>query len=451
MSGANSMGEVDTTGASSEAPPGAPQATKGTEAAEVARLRAAENADGQGWRRWGPYVGERAWGTVREDYSADGDAWDYLPHDLARSKAYRWGEDGIAGICDRYQLLVLRPGLLERPRPDPQGAALRPDARTRATTARTSRSTTSTSTTRPTHSYMKFLYKYPQAEFPYGRLVEENRRRGGQGREFELLDTGVFDERPLLRHRHRVRQGDAGGPRASASRRSTAGPEPAPLHILPHLWFRNTWAWSADAAAASRRSRSGPPGPDFVSLRGRRLRRSSRCSNLPVEYRLGPRAPVRPPRAATPLFTDNETNMPPRLRPRQRRAASRYVKDAFHRHVVHGEPCVNPDQVGTKAALHYRFDAVPPGGSVVAAAAADRRRRPDAPAGRRRRDRRQRRRPRPTSSTRRIHPPKATEDERLRPAAGAGRPALDQAELPLRRRRLARRRQPRLAAARRRG
>ena len=100
------------------------------------------------WRRWGPYVSERAWGTVREDYSADGDAWDYLPHDLARSKAYRWGEDGIAGICDRYQLLVLRPRLLERPRPDPQGAALRPHARARATTARTSRSTTSTSTTR---------------------------------------------------------------------------------------------------------------------------------------------------------------------------------------------------------------------------------------------------------------------------------------------------------------
>ena len=125
------------------------------------------HGDVTAWRRWGPYVSDRSWGTVREDYSADGDAWDFLPHDLARSKAYRWGEDGIAGICDRYQLLVLRPRLLERPRPDPQGAALRPDARTRATTARTSRSTTSTSTTRPTHSYMKFLYKYPQAAFPY--------------------------------------------------------------------------------------------------------------------------------------------------------------------------------------------------------------------------------------------------------------------------------------------
>ena len=104
--------------------------------------------DHTGWRRWGPYVAERAWGTVREDYSADGNAWAYFPHDLARSKAYRWGEDGLAGICDRYQILVLRTGALERARPDPEGAAVRPRARARATTARTSRSTTSTSTRR---------------------------------------------------------------------------------------------------------------------------------------------------------------------------------------------------------------------------------------------------------------------------------------------------------------
>src|SRR5947209_1206518 len=170
-----------------------PRANGAPGAAERARLD--ENAKAVGrvppWQRWGPYLLERAWGTVREDYSADGDAWSYFTHEQARSKAYRWGEDGIAGICDRYQVLCFAPALWngrdeilkERmfgltPNEGNHGEDIKEyyfyDDNT------------------PTHSYMKFLYKYPQAEYPYNRLIEENKRRAGQGYEFELLDTGIF-------------------------------------------------------------------------------------------------------------------------------------------------------------------------------------------------------------------------------------------------------------------
>ena len=151
------------------------------------------NDDIYSWRRWGPYVSDRSWATVREDYSSDGNAWEHLPHDLARSKAYRWGEDGIAGVCDRYQILALAhsfwntrdPILKERlygvtPNEANHGEDVKEYYFHLDNT--------------PTHSYMKFLYKYPQAEYPYGWLVWENQRRHGQGFEFELLDTGVFDE-----------------------------------------------------------------------------------------------------------------------------------------------------------------------------------------------------------------------------------------------------------------
>ena len=127
------------------------------------------------WYLWGPYVSERQWGTVREDYSADGDAWDYFPHDHARSRAYRWSEDGMAGFCDVEQRLCLGAGAVERPRPDPQGADVRPDRRARATTARTSRSTGGTSTRMPSHSWTRWRYHYPQAAFPYDDLIARER------------------------------------------------------------------------------------------------------------------------------------------------------------------------------------------------------------------------------------------------------------------------------------
>src|SRR5947209_15640591 len=146
-----------------------------------------------GWRRWGPYVSERAWGTVREDYSPNGSAWDYLSHDMARSKAYRWGEDGLAAICDRYQLLVFGLGLWN---------GRDPILKERAFGLTCSEGNHGEDVkeyyfyldSTPTHSYMKYLYKYPQAEYPYRNLVEENRNRGGRGFEYELLDTGIFNE-----------------------------------------------------------------------------------------------------------------------------------------------------------------------------------------------------------------------------------------------------------------
>src|ERR671914_253095 len=194
------------------------------------------------WKRWGPYVSERAWGTVREDYSPWGTAWDYFPHDHARSRAYRWGEDGLAGLCDRYQLLVFAltlwngrdPILKERP------FGLVPSEGNHGEDVKEYYFYLDST---PTHSYMKYLYKYPQSEFPYRKLIEENQRRRGRGFEYELLDTGVFDEDRYFDVFVEYAKNTHNDIciRIEAFNR---GPDPAPLHIIPHLWFRNIWAWS---------------------------------------------------------------------------------------------------------------------------------------------------------------------------------------------------------------
>jgi len=193
------------------------------------------------WKRWGPYLSERAWGTVREDYSA-GDAWGYLPHDHARSRAYRWNEDGLAGISDRHQLICFAlslwnerdPILKERPfgltgNEGNHGEDVKEYYFYLDST--------------PTHSYMKYLYKYPQAEFPYSQLVEENRRRGKDQPEFELLDTGVFQNDRYFDVFVEYAKVDCEDIliRITASNR---GPETARLRLLPTVWFRNTWSWS---------------------------------------------------------------------------------------------------------------------------------------------------------------------------------------------------------------
>jgi serine/threonine protein kinase len=310
------------------------------------------------WRLWGPYVSDRAWGTVREDYSPDGDAWGYLPHDLARSKAYRWGEDGIAGICDRYQLLCFAPAfwnekdpiLKERlfgltPREGNHGEDVKEYYFHLENT--------------PTHSYMKFLYKYPQGAYPYRQLIEENQRRNGQGSEYELLDTGIFDDDryfDIVIEYAKISEEDI-AIRIEAFNR---GPDAAPLHILPHLWFRNLWAWYAQPLPEPA-IRSG-------SKRGGYLRLAADDSDakmppeIPLQYELGVRT-LYGPAGGTQLFTNNETNMP-RVYGAGSTSRSLYVKDAFHRHIIQGEACVNPNQVGTKAALHYRFE-VPAQDSVV--------------------------------------------------------------------------------------
>ncbi len=315
--------------------------------------------DISGWRRWGPYVSDRSWATVREDYSADGNAWDYLPHDLARSKAYRWGEDGIAGVCDRYQLLVFAPAFWNGNDPilKERLFGLTPAEGNHGEDVKEYYFHVDNT---PTHSYMKLLYKYPQRAFPYAALVEENRRRNGQGFEYELLDTGVFDDDRYFDIVIEYAKADPEDlcVRIEAFNR---GPEAAPLHVLPHLWFRNTWAWGCSRLPEPA-IRPGLDGDGLLSL----VTDDSAVetlSNIPVHYRLGPRT-LYGPAGGTALFTDNETN--------RRRAFGPdcpndkpYVKDAFHRHVVNGEDCINPARTGTKAALHYTFPAVPPGGSVV--------------------------------------------------------------------------------------
>jgi hypothetical protein len=320
---------------------------------EKQRLEQVRAGTGE-WHKWGPYLSERSWGTVREDYSAEGSAWTHLTHDMARSKAYRWGEDGLAGICDRYQLLCFSlalwngrdPILKERafglvPAEGNHGEDLKEYYFYLDST--------------PTHSYMKYLYKYPQAEYPYGWLVDENRRRGGSGPEFELLDTGLFD---ADRYFDVFVEYAKAGPEDMCVRIEAfnRGPEAATLHLVPQLWFRNIWSWgekalrppvirALDGAAALVADDSAADGLD----------------NLPFAYKLGPRVLAGEPDGRA-LFTDNETNT------RKLYGAAdgpRYAKDAFHRAIVEGEAdAVNPQQRGTKAALHY-IREVPAGGSTV--------------------------------------------------------------------------------------
>ena len=309
------------------------------------------------WRRWGPYVSERSWGTVREDYSPNGAAWDFLSHDAARSKAYRWGEDGMAAICDRYQLLVFslalwngKDSILKE-----RIFGLTPSEGNHGEDAKEYYFYLDGT---PTHSYMKYLYKYPQATYPYEWLLDENRKRGGRGFEFELLDTGIFDQDRYFDVF--VEYGKASAEdlcvRIEAVNR---GPDAAPLHIVPHLWFRNTWGWS-DPRSATPVIGDGPPAEGAISLLaddgpGERLK------NLPFEYELGKRY-LYAQADGQPLFTDNETNA-------QRlfgvRSANQYFKDGFHRAIVNSEQeAVNSKRTGTKSCVHYEY-VVPAGDSVV--------------------------------------------------------------------------------------
>jgi hypothetical protein len=291
------------------------------------------------WKRWGPYLSERQWGTVREDYSANQACWDYFPHDHARSRVYRWGEDGLLGITDREGRLCFALALWNGRDPilkERLFGLSGPEGNHGEDVKEYYFYLDST----PTHSWMKALYKYPQAEFPYARLVEENRRRGRLDPEFELADTGVFED---------DRYFDVFVEYAKASPddvliRITAanrGPDSAPLHVLPTLWFRNTWSWGRTGEGYWPRPRisSDASGLLFASHAGL------------GEFRLtAGRAPVEP----TLLFTGNETNSErlfgwPNREP--------WVKDAFHEFVVRGrKDAVNPERVGTKAAVHYALD-----------------------------------------------------------------------------------------------
>ncbi len=289
---------------------------------EESRLRKAH------WKRWGPYLSERAWGTVREDYSAHGTAWDYLPHDHARSRAYRWNEDGIAGISDRHQKICFALALWN---------GRDPILKERAFGLTGSEGNHGEDVkeyyfyldSTPTHSYMKYLYKYPQSEFPYGQLIEENSRRGRLAPEFELIDTGVFNEDRYFDVF--VEYAKAGVEdilvRVSAVNR---GLEAAHLRLLPTVWFRNTWSWNHNDDAKPHLRRSDSVVQNAIELEDSELgQRWFYCEGSPEL-----------------LFTENETNTQ-RLFNAPR--ASPFVKDGINEYIVHGtNQAVNPAEVGTR-------------------------------------------------------------------------------------------------------
>ncbi|HET9985705.1 MAG TPA: hypothetical protein VFQ38_19055, partial [Longimicrobiales bacterium] len=306
------------------------------------------------WKRWGPYLSERQWGTVREDYSASGTCWEYFPHDHARSRAYRWGEDGLLGICDRHGRLnfalalwngrdpILKERLFGLTGPEGNHGEDVKELYYYLDAA-------------PTHSYLKALYKYPQREYPYARLVEETGRRTKQEPEYELLDTGVFDgERYFdVTVEYAKASPDDILVRITVANRASgdgAGP-PARLHLLPQLWFRNTWSWGRTKGEYAVR-------PRITAAAGGALRAEH---HLLGTYVLEADAA---PDGTTPtrLFTENETNFE-RLYGSGSVAPGR--KDAFHEYVVHGRTdAVHAAAEGTKAAFHYVLD-VPPGGEVT--------------------------------------------------------------------------------------
>jgi hypothetical protein len=312
------------------------------------KQRLAEYREGVAeWHKWGPYLSERSWGTVREDYSPNGAAWDYFTHDMARSKAYRWGEDGMAGICDRYQLLCFSmalwngkdPILKERP------FGLIPAEGNHGEDLKEYYFYVDST---PTHSYMKYLYKYPQGEYPYSWLVNDNGSRHGTGPEFELLDTGLFDEDKYF---DVFVEFAKAGPEDICIRIEAfnRGPDDADLHIIPQLWFRNIWAWG-DVRKKEPVIAPGPYGKNFISVVADDTDADG-LTNLPFKYKLGKRY-LYVQSDAESVFTDNETNAAKIYGP-QAENGHKYVKDAFHRLIAGGErDAVNPEKTGTKAGFH---------------------------------------------------------------------------------------------------
>ena len=305
---------------------------------EQRRLNEARES-GIGWKRWGPYLSERQWGTVREDYGPDGNAWNYFTHDQSRSRAYRWGEDGLGGLSDDRQQLCFALALWNERDPILK-ERLFGLTNSEGNHGEDVKEYYFYLDSTPTHSYMRYLYKYPQREFPYADLVETNRRRTRDELEYELIDTGIFDDDRYFDVfvEYAKASPDEVLVRISIHNR---GPAAARLQVLPTLWFRNTWSWGDEVARPS------------LSVSGGEILASHSELGEFVLAGDGHREL---------LFTENESNAE-RLWSQSNRTP--YVKDAFHRHVVHGERgAVNPARTGTKAAMRYVLD-VPAGGSEV--------------------------------------------------------------------------------------
>jgi hypothetical protein len=315
--------------------------------AEAQRL-AEDAARKKNWKRWGPYLSERQWATVREDYSPDGTCWDFFPHDHARSRAYRWGEDGLLGITDRECRLCFALALWNGKDPmlkERLFGLTGPEGNHGEDVKEQYFYLDST----PTHSYLKALYKYPQAEFPYARLVEENARRGKDEPEFELLDTGVFDGN---RYFDVFAEYAKAAPDDILIRITVAnrGPEAATIHLLPTLWYRNAWSWGSTNEGQGTRPRLR------AEKQGSRVTGTHETLGT-FSLAVGPDPQGKPPPL---LFTENETNM--------RRLwgigdEGRFAKDAFHERVIEGrKEAVNPNCVGSKVAAHYVL-TIPAGGT----------------------------------------------------------------------------------------
>ncbi|MEP6705341.1 MAG: glucosidase, partial [Acidobacteriota bacterium] len=293
------------------------------------------------WKRWGPYLSERAWGTVREDYSPDGSAWDYFPHDHARSRAYRWNEDGIGGICDRHQRICFAIALWNGKDPILKERLFGLTG-SEGNHGEDVKEFYYYLDSTPTHSYLKFLYKYPQAEFPYSALIEENRRRTKDEREYELIDTGIFDENKYFDVLVEYAKADIEDIliRITVSNRAD---EDAEINILPTVWFRNTWSWTGSPSDCE--VRPGESGSEF----------EIECSDY-VKRRLYFEGEPEL------LFTENETN---NERVFEAPNHSPFVKDGIGRYVIEKDSgAVNPAKSGTKASANYKV-TVPARGEIV--------------------------------------------------------------------------------------
>ncbi|HEY7309930.1 MAG TPA: glucosidase [Gemmataceae bacterium] len=311
---------------------------------EQARLQ--EERDGRAaWKKWGPYLSERQWGTVREDYSSNGDAWNYFTHDQARFRAYHWGEDGLAGISDNRQLLCFAVALWNRKDPILK-ERLFGLSNSEGNHGEDVKEYYFHLDNTPTHSYMKYLYKYPQVEYPYQTIIDANRTRDKRSSEYELLDTGIFDND---RYFDVFVEYAKAGPEDILIRITVCnrGAEPAELHVLPTLWFRNTWSWD---------SKEDKPGLTILDS-GKDLRGVAARHSLLGERFLYCEG------AIDLLFTENETNTQRAFnQPNQQP----FCKDGIINYVVKGNKnAVNPQQRGTKAAAHYCLTVPPQGSQAV--------------------------------------------------------------------------------------
>jgi hypothetical protein len=293
------------------------------------------------WKKWGPYLSERQWGTVREDYSDNGDAWNYFSHDQARSRAYRWGEDGLGGICDDKQRLCFALALWNERDPILK-ERLFGLTNNEGNHGEDVKEYYFYLDSTPSHSYMKYLYKYPQREYPYGDLVASNRSRSREEWEYELMDTGIFDDD---RYFDVFVEYAKEAPEDILVRISiyNRGPEAARLRVLPTLWFRNVWSWDDDAAKPALEE----AGPGIIRASQEDLGEYWLCCDGAPEL----------------LFTENESNT---QRLWNRPNASLFVKDAFHDYIIAGRgEAVNPAKTGTKAAAHYRLEVPADGNAAI--------------------------------------------------------------------------------------